>query len=117
MADERVKRPRSVSFAVDAGTGDFTIAPTTIVINTKKNKRLRWTSKDGPFVLHFNHRSPVGSVVLQSTKLDSGLHEVLEEVEDEVEPGVYEYAVAVAKGDRVFIHSSGEVRVERPHGG
>ncbi|MCW5980903.1 MAG: hypothetical protein KIT09_22675 [Bryobacteraceae bacterium] len=105
--------PRIV-LAVDARTEDFTIAPTTRV--AAPGQALSWTSDDGPFVLHFNHRTPVGSVVLHS-KWTGSAHAAEAQVDDNARPGVYEYAIAIAKEDRVFIHVSGEVRVERPRRG
>ena len=103
-----------VALKVDDRTEDFTIAPTTRVL--EPGGVVRWASEDGPFVIHFNHRTPVGRVVIHS-RLEGTVHEAHARIEEDTRPGVYEYAIAISKGDQVFIHVSGEVRIERPRGG
>ena len=97
---------------VDERTEDFTIAPTTKVVAPLEV--VSWTS-DSPFVIHFNHRTPVGRVVLHS-EFNGQVHEAKAQIELDIRPGVYEYAIAISKQDRVFIHVSGEIRIERPRG-
>lgn len=111
MSDYWEQDGRKVLLKVDVETEDFTIAPTTRVVEPEAV--VSWTSDDGPFVIHFNHRTPVGRVVIHS-RLNGTVHEARARIEEDTRPGVYEYAIAIASRDQVFVHVSGEVRVERP---
>ena len=105
-----------IELQVDAATGNFTIAPTTCV--TGRGHRVKWFSNDGPFVVHFNRRTPFSRALFHSAiDADGSFHRVppdIAEVELDAPSGIYEYAVGIFKEGRVFIHSSGEVRVTRP---
>ena len=93
--------------------GNFTIAPTTRV--ARNGDKISWKNRRGPFVIHFNDRSPFRDATLQSEPDDKGVHHVSARIQRDTDVGVFEYASAiysVAEG-KVFIHVSGEIKIMR----
>jgi hypothetical protein len=93
---------------IQCDQGNFTYIPATQRVD--RGKCVEWRS-DIPFIVSFGERTPFDELELQPN-LDAAEHIT---VGKEVigEPGIYRYAVAVFKENRVWIDHCPEIKIGR----